>query len=82
MKTYVKPELFYERYELSKHIAACAWDLNHDSKESCAALSDIEWGGDGTTTLFTVTATCEVDESRSEMYCYTNGESGMNVFRS
>lgn len=28
MKKYVKPELFYERYELSTHIASCYFDLN------------------------------------------------------
>lgn len=28
MKKYVKPELFYERYELSQHIADCAWESN------------------------------------------------------
>ena len=82
MKAYVKPELFYERYELSKHIAACAWDLNQADKETCSALSDTEWGGDGVTTLFTATATCNLDENNYESFCYTNGSSGMNVFNS
>ena len=29
MKKYVKPELFFERYELSQHIADCTWEMNY-----------------------------------------------------
>ena len=34
MKNYVKPELFYERYELSQHIADCAWEVNYEKTET------------------------------------------------
>lgn len=43
MKKYVKPELFYENYELSQHIAACHWDLNSADRGSCTAEG--EWRG-------------------------------------
>ena len=36
MKAYVKPELFYERYELSKHIADCGIEFKNSTKvEEC-----------------------------------------------
>lgn len=36
MKKYVKPELFYESFELSQQIASCAYDSNNThSDERC-----------------------------------------------
>ena len=29
MKPYIKPELYYENFELSQHIAACAYDMQN-----------------------------------------------------
>lgn len=76
MKKYVKPELFYERYELSQHIADCQWEMNHATKESCVALPDqdpfflpLDWG-----TLFTEQPRC--DNVDWENYCYQTGNSG------
>lgn len=40
MKKYVKPELFFERYELNQHIAACTWDLNLVSEGACGFKAD------------------------------------------
>lgn len=40
MKKYVKPELFYEKYELTQHIADCAWELTNSTKDTCAAQAD------------------------------------------
>ena len=43
MKKYVKPELFYEHYELSQHIADCTWEFqNLTSREICIARPDPE----------------------------------------
>ena len=50
MKKYVKPELFYERYELSEHIADCLWEWqDYTAKEVCVAHPDekLEMGGPG-----------------------------------
>lgn len=41
MKSYVKPQLFIESYELSQHVAACQWDwinLKSDSGDCFASL--------------------------------------------
>lgn len=76
MKNYVKPELFYERYELSQHIADCAWEYVN-STQGCEIHADpdqIGWPG----TLFT--DACELDESNYEDLCYQNGSGGANTF--
>lgn len=74
MKKYVKPELFYESFELSQHIAACGIDVkNLGDKENCAYLDPDFWEGynykvfDG--------SGCAVDVGDIEFYCYTVGTS-------
>lgn len=78
MKKYVKPELFYEKFELSQHIAGtCAWVLNSakgDCKASCEGMDD--------GTLFSSEIGCYFDSEVVEDYCYTTGSEGMNVFAS
>ena len=45
MKKYVKPELFFESYELSQNIAACGWDMkNQNQPGDCKAEGDPSWG--------------------------------------
>lgn len=74
MKKYVKPELFYERYELSQHIADCQWEMTYAKKEECIAETDkVAWGGYHDT-LFTDYPRCNnVDW---ENYCYQTGAVG------
>lgn len=74
MKKYVKPELFYERYELSQHIADCAWEFKTQSEaESCKAVSDPDFYGGLTVTVFTADA-CQLTPDQCEMYCYQNSQ--------
>lgn len=35
MKTYVKPELYYENFELSEHIASCATPTKFGEQDVC-----------------------------------------------
>ena len=42
MKAYQKPVLYYERFELSQHIASCDLKLNHQMG-SCTASGNF-WG--------------------------------------
>ena len=76
MKKYVKPELFYERYELSQHIADCQWEMNYANGESCVAKPDqdpfflpLDWGN-----LFTEKPRCDIDDWQN--YCYQTGSTG------
>lgn len=83
MKKYVKPELFFESYELSQNIAACAWDMNH-AEGSCMAEPDPDflgtgWGGN----LFTKKQGCYYkSDDGYEQYCYHTGADIFKVFQS
>lgn len=73
MKKYVKPELYYENFELSQHIAACGIDVkNASSKEACAQLDPDFWGG-MSDRVFDSVNSCTIDISTIEVYCYTSG---------
>ena len=80
MKKYVKPELFFERYELSQHIAACTWDLNSANEEICDTFK-----GDPTMNpnidgfiLLTTEKNCTFPGPN----CYMVAVSSMNIFNS
>lgn len=82
MKKYVKPDLFYENFELSQHIAACAWDMsNSTSVDTCSAVSDSTWGVPEGIHAFNEGVTSCTD-GPLESYCYTNGSSDVNIFNS
>lgn len=80
MKKYIKPELFYERYELAQHIADCQWEMTQADKTACVAKTDMDfWGYEDT--LFVETSTCNV--TNWENYCYQPGTEGdIKVFAS
>lgn len=71
MKPYVKPELFYESFELSQHIAVCGIDVN-SAVDTCAQILDEEfWPGLGGSRVFDTN--CDVDTEVIDVYCYTAG---------
>lgn len=78
MKKYVKPELFYESFELSQSIAVCGWDMNYTDKETCTALGDASVGN-FPISLFTETPRCDATEDNVESYCYevSSGDKGL-----
>lgn len=77
MKSYVKPELYFESFELSQHIATCDWDMNnHRSSNDCTAVNDY---GD---VLFTKGLSCELTTEMLEDYCYEPGHGNNTVFNS
>lgn len=81
MKKYVKPELFYERYELSQHIADCAWEMNYsaDKGTTCVGTPDDKKLAGMEGTLF-VSGTCTYDYFNSEDFCVENSMPGVNTF--
>lgn len=82
-KAYEKPRAYVERFELSQHIAACAWDMTNQSNESmCVATADTEWGLPGGLTMFTESPRCTVTPDIFEDYCYTSSTEGGNLFNS
>lgn len=74
MKKYVKPDLTYENFELSQHIAACGIDVNLGDTNSCnPTLDDEFWLELGGTQVFGEGKTCDTDIGVIEVYCYTVG---------
>lgn len=86
MKKYVKPTMLYERYELSHHIADCAWEwVNALDEKTCNAVADSEklphYAGPDYV-LFTSQRTCTLLDEDLEDLCYHNGMANVNVFNS
>ena len=76
MKKYVKPELFFESFELSQSIAACGIDVHHANTTDCDPTLDSEfWGGYADPVFSGDKAWCTTDISAIESYCYTVGTS-------
>ena len=77
MKKYVKPELFFESFELNQQIAACEFDLvqgtfNSSQKNDCAYA----WDHDPTDiVIFISNKACT---TLVEEYCYQNSTDSFN----
>lgn len=81
MKSYVKPELYFESFELSEHIAACGLDMSNSTNvNNCTATADTTWGYTEPFIAFTGNnAGCK---EVIEAYCYTTEDGGLNIFNS
>lgn len=76
MKAYVKPELFYEDFQLSTHIASCKFHLTSGNVYDCTE----DTTGQGT---FSVN-NCQTGLSDEDLeeYCYTGSTGGKVIFMS
>ena len=73
MKKYVKPELIYEEYELSRQIANCVWELKSIRTEVCGAvLEGVDEENAAYQTLFHQAPLCSFINDDVEAYCYQN----------
>ena len=80
MKTYVKPELYYESFELSQHIAGCSLTMNVKTlgePASCSASGTI--GKEYSESWFITEGVCDIPV---EDYCYTNGTTNLATINS
>ena len=78
MKTYVKPELYYESFELSQHIAGCNLTLKLGDVLDCTAEGTI---GLVETTGWFVEAN-QSCQAPVEDYCYTNSTTNLATINS
>lgn len=83
MKAYVKPELYYEHFELSKHIADCALEFKNSEKaDECYASIDTDFnlGIEGNVFASTTTSGCAIE---LQIYCeFAGGTDFGNTFKS
>lgn len=83
MKEYVKPELFFESFELSEQIATCKFDSNNTEMDvtNCAFT-----GADGDNFIPQGTYFTKVNQACSaeyDEYCYhSSTDGGLNLFNS
>lgn len=70
MKKYVKPELYYEHFELTQHIAACGWDVQPDGT---ALPNPNVWGYDYSEVLYAAPGVCTITEDQIVDFCHENG---------
>ena len=87
MKKYVKPELFYEVFELSQHIADCTWDWENtmfDPAHLCYASPDLEKVPflNETDKVFADIAICTILRDDIEDFCYQNSTLNATLFNS
>lgn len=79
MKEYVKPELYYESFELSQHIAGCNLTMvNNIDPVTCTAsgtIGDETWGS----WFVEANASCTV---KTESYCYNNASFNVTTINS
>lgn len=73
MKKYVKPDLYFESFQLTQHIAACGYDMIDSRDENdCYSHGDRnqDTGNDYWDSIkFFAGIQCDV---KPENYCYTN----------
>lgn len=88
MRPYIKPDLYYENFALSRHVADCTWEVEADQL-TCAekvATVDEKWEvlglPEGTQAFAASNASCISVGMTYEEYCYTNGAALMNLFKS
>lgn len=81
MKVYEKPMVYFERFELSQHVADCGWELQSQNVETCHATGDPEWYYPTDVKAFTpgVVSECDVEP---QGYCYTASTSAIGLFKS
>lgn len=81
MKPYVKPELYYENFELAQHIAGCSLTPvnNGTSPENCQYQGVI---GDVDTTWFITGSEVCRDVAGAEGYCYTESTQNLATINS
>lgn len=83
MKEYVKPELFFESFELSEQIATCKFDSNKSNMDvaNCAFT-----GADSENLIPQGTYFTKANQACSaeyEEYCYNSGTgNSLNLFNS
>ncbi len=76
MKKYVKPDLYFESFQLDQHIAACGYDMvNNTDTATCYSEGDTHgvYPDYSPIKLFATGIAGTVCEHEPELYCYVTG---------
>ena len=88
-KTYVKPMIVVQNFEMSQNIAACAWDVvNSKTAEECGAVGD-GFYNQPPVSIFNSDSVCDMGinsdmfkEMGGEAFCYTTSTEAWRTFNS
>lgn len=72
-KKYFKPQILFEKFEMSQQIAACDYDSNNTSTDEKCTFTGINKDFNETMNILVIQGVCDVIE---ESYCYHNAISG------
>lgn len=78
MKKYVKPDLYFESFQLSQNIASCGWDMNQADIYNCETSGDNQMGKGGYDNYSPVPLFANTNSecyAELEVFCYSNGTS-------
>lgn len=84
MKKYVKPELFYEHFELNTHVANCIWEHRNtyiDDALTCTYTADNDSDWSGYVVFVEGNTGCKMYMDKGSL-CYYTGADGMNTLNS
>ena len=81
-KTYEKPQIYMERFELAEHIAGCSLEWNLEDQGVCTLTLEGDISGVGHIVLFTPGVTTSTCEASGESYCSTNGSLNLATINS
>ena len=81
MKKYIKPDLYYENFELSQHIAACLFDMEDFQDLNTCSVTGKDAGYPDDMKFFASGTGACIDGPLDDI-CYTNGTTGINLFNS
>ena len=83
MKKYVKPDLYFESFQLTQHIAACAYDMiNSNDPDNCYSYGDkhnVYTNYGESMRFFSNENVCT--DGKPEIYCYFNGAIQDDMFK-
>ena len=82
MKTYVKPDLYYENFELSQSVASCSVTDSSESKSTNFHSGNVCTYDYGIALFTDSNTSCDAKISEFEEYCYQTGSDGYNFFAS
>ena len=78
-KTYEKPQIYMERFELAEHIAGCYLSFTNAVDAGVCSASGNVGGRDVSNLFINGNKLCGVD---AEIFCYTNGSFNMATINS
>lgn len=89
-KTYEKPMVMYEKFELSQNIAVCAWDVKTSkTPHECGAIGDADLNMPDIRIFTEGSLVCEYSdkewealEGEGEKFCYTVSSDNWTIFNS